>query len=278
LNGLNLRLKGLAGIRFGNGIRPGAGLGPLVRSRSNWAAIAAVFMIAGLVVVTVGFGHALQSEIVNQEHSIRDLQTQVEAFNARFRPQPDWPAIATSVEPSVLTVSTAEALGSGWVAHSDDSGSDVVTNLHVVADAWNAGVVTVDVGVGDRTFKGTITRVDVNDDLASIHVDTKLPALQQATVQAQLAESVMAIGSPLGLDGSVSIGVISGFRSIEGSDYIQFSAAISPGNSGGPVVDADGHVVAVSTAKFVAPGAEALSLAIPVQIVCRFVVCQTGKA
>jgi putative serine protease PepD len=67
--------------------------------------------------------------------------------------------------------------------------------------------------------------------------------------------------------------VVSGFRSIDGSDYIQFSAPISPGNSGGPVVDADGRVVAVATAKFVAPGAEALSLAIPVQTVCRVAVC-----
>lgn len=278
MNGLNVRLKGLAGIRFGNGIRPGAGLGRLVRRPSTWAAVTAAFVIAALAVFAVGLGRAMQSDIASQAHSIRDLQSQVEALNARAQPQPDWPAIAASVEPSVLTISTAQALGSGWVAHSDDSGSDIVTNLHVVADAWDAGIVTVDVGVGDRTFKGTITRVDVNDDLASIHVDTRLPPLHQTTVQAQLAESVMAIGSPLGLDGSVSIGVISGFRSIEGSAYIQFSAAISPGNSGGPVVDADGHVVAVATAKFVAPGAEALSLAIPVQIVCRFVICQTGKA
>jgi putative serine protease PepD len=278
VNALNGRLKGLAGIRFGNGIRRSAGLGQLVRRRSTWAAVTAAVVIVVLAVFAMGLGEAMRSEIANQAHSIRDLQTQVEALNARAQPQPDWPAIAAAVEPSVLTVSTADALGSGWVAQSDDSGSNVVTNLHVVADAWDAGVVTVDVGIGDRTIKGTITRVDVNDDLALIHVDTTLPPLQQAAFRAQLAESVMAIGSPLGLDGSVSIGVISGFRSIEGSDYIQFSAAISPGNSGGPVVDAYGHVVAVATAKFVAPGAEALSLAIPVQTVCRFVICQTGKA
>ena len=278
MNGLSVRLKGLAGIRFGNGIRPGAGLGQRVRRRSTWAAVTAAVVIVVLAFFAVGLGRAMRSEIANQAHSIRDLQTQVEALNARAQPQPDWPAIAASVEPSVLTVSTADALGSGWVAQSGDSGSDVVTNLHVVADAWDAGVVTVDVGIGDRTIKGTITRVDVNDDLALIHVDAWLPPLQRAIVRAQLAESVMAIGSPLGLDGSVSIGVISGFRSVEGSDYIQFSAAISPGNSGGPVVDAHGQVVAVATAKFVAPGAEALSLAIPVQTVCRFVICQTGEA
>jgi S1-C subfamily serine protease len=55
----------------------------------------------------------------------------------------------------------------------------VVTNLHVVADARNA---TVDVELGDRTTKGTITRVDVNDDLALIHIATSLPALQRAAL------------------------------------------------------------------------------------------------
>lgn len=79
----------------------------------------------------------------------------------------------------------------------------------------------------------------------------------------------MAVGAPLGLDGSVSIGVISGYRSLEASDYIQFSAPISPGNSGGPVVDANGRVVAVASAKLVGQGVEALSLAIPIQLACE---------
>ena len=88
----------------------------------------------------------------------------------------------------------------------------------------------------------------------------------------------MVVGSPLGLGGSVSVGVISGFRSVEGSDYIQFSAPISPGNSGGPVVDARGRVVAVASAKFEGPGIEALSLGIPVQTACTAaVVCLPGS-
>jgi putative serine protease PepD len=280
VNGLGARLKGLAGIRFGSGIRPDAGPRHSTSRRSSWmvvTAFAAIFLTAA---VAAGFGVMARAEIASQARSIHDLQAGLDALNAEVaahrtqpQPPPDWPAIAASVEPSVLTISTADALGSGWVAASDGSGSDVVTNLHVVAGAWDAGIATVDVGIGDRTVKGTITRVDANDDLAVVHVAMWLPALQRAAVRPRLAQSVMAVGSPLGLDGSVSIGVVSGFRSVEGSDYIQFSAAISPGNSGGPVVDANGQVVAVATAKFVAPGAEALSLAIPVETVCRVVVC-----
>jgi putative serine protease PepD len=234
-----------------------------------------------VVASSIGFGLVTRAEVAAQARSIHDLQARLDALNARndvpksrFSPQPDWPAVATLVERSVLTISTGDSLGSGWVVYSDASGSDVVTNLHVVADAWDSGSATVDVAIGDRTVKGTITRVDVNDDLALIHIAMSLPALQRAALRPQLAQSVMAIGAPLGLNGTVSVGIVSGFRSVEGSDYIQFSAAISPGNSGGPVVDPQGRVVGVATAKFVAPGAEALSLAIPVETVCRVAVCR----
>ncbi len=61
------------------------------------------------------------------------------------------------------------------------------------------------------------------------------------------------------------------------SDYIQFSAPISPGNSGGPVLDRQGHVVAVVAAKFEGDGVEGLSLAIPVQTVCTTeITCKSG--
>ena len=79
----------------------------------------------------------------------------------------------------------------------------------------------------------------------------------------------MAVGSPLGLDGTVSIGVVSGYRSLGGSNYVQFTAAISPGNSGGPVIDSHDHVVAIASAKLVYPGAEGLSLGIPAGVACE---------
>lgn len=147
-----------------------------------------------------------------------------------------------------------------------------MTNFHVVAETWGGGVVAVDVRHGDQTITGTITRVDPGDDLALVHVTQQLPVLTTAAARPRLAETVMAVGSPLGLAGSVSVGVVSGFRSVEGSDFIQFSAPISPGNSGGPVVDARGRVVAIASAKFEGPGVEAISLAIPVQTACSVLV------
>src|SRR5437868_1768244 len=104
----------------------------------------------------------------------------------------------------------------------------------------------------------------------------RLATLAPAGQRPRLGAAVMAVGSPLGLGGTVTLGVVSGFRSLEGSDYVQFSAAISPGNSGGPVVDSHGRVVAVASAKLVGDGVEALSLAIPVQTACLNLVTCSG--
>jgi putative serine protease PepD len=126
----------------------------------------------------------------------------------------------------------------------------------------------VNVRQADHTVTGSVVRVDQNDDLAVIHISGRMPALTSAGSRPKIGAMVMAVGSPLGLDGTVTVGVVSGFRSLGGSDYVQFSAPISPGNSGGPVIDAHGRVVAVASAKLVGTGIEALSLAIPVQVVC----------
>jgi len=123
-------------------------------------------------------------------------------------------------------------------------------------------------------MKGTIVRIDRDDDLALVHIGAHVAPLEVATERPQIGSTVMAVGSPLGLGGSVSVGIVSGFRSLGGSDFVQFSAPISPGNSGGPVVDAKGQVVGIATAKLVGDGVEALGLAIPGQTAClRLVEC-----
>ncbi len=210
----------------------------------------------------------MQSRLAEQQRTIGALEQ-------RLAEEPNWPVIVALIEPSVATVEAGDELGSAWVAHSDARGSDLVTNYHVVADAWNDGTATVDVRQGDRILSGTVARVDPTDDLAVVHVSAQLPALFTLTAQPKKGSWVMAIGSPLGLDGTVTVGIVSAFRSVEGSEYMQFSAPISPGNSGGPVVDDHGRVVGIASAKFVYRGAEGLSLAIPVEVVCLALVTCT---
>src|SRR2546425_8017577 len=179
----------------------------------------------------------MRTQLTTQQRTVQELQVRLDAT------QTDWSAIAATAEASVVTVEAGDSLGSGWVAHSDASSSEIVTNFHVVAETWSNGTATVQVRQGDHTSAGTIVRVDRNDDLAVIHVARHLTALIPAAQRPKLGTTVMAVGSPLGLDGTISIGVVSGYRSLGGSNYLQFTAAISPGNSGGPGVGPRGRSV-----------------------------------
>lgn len=241
-------------------------------------AAAVIVTVAAVAAVAWRIDTSLDSSLVSQRAEIAQLNSRVASLERGQRAQPDWPSIAATVEPSVVTIEAGDFSGSGWVAHSDASGSEVVTNFHVVAAAWSGGNAGVRVRRQDQTVDGTIVRVDQKDDLAAIHIAQRLPALAPAATRPQVGSTVMAVGSPLGLDGTVTLGIVSGFRSLEGSDYIQFSAPISPGNSGGPVIDSHGRVVAVASAKLVGEGVEALSLAIPVQVAClNLVSCDLSR-
>lgn len=267
-------LIGVTGIRLRSGIRPDAGRPGAFRLQMAAAVLAVITLgvPVGAAGVIAGNERSRAQALAAQAQANQELRQRVASLEARINAQPDWPAIVKRVEPSVLTIETSAGLGSGWVAHADARGSDLVTNFHVIADAWNAGDTAVEVKQGDLTIKGVITRVDPTDDLAIVHVSQRFVPLPAEAFRPELGSMVMAVGSPLGLGGSVSIGVVSGYRSIDGSDWLQFSAPISPGNSGGPVVDGKGRVVAVAAAKFEGTGVEALSLAIPVQTACTMLV------
>jgi len=241
------------------------------------AAVVLMTIAASAIAFSWRAESSTRSQAASQQQTIANLQKRVALLEGAANAQPDWPSIAAAVEPSVVTIETDASIGSAWVAQADANGSDLVTNFHVIAEAWSAGGATVQVRQGDLTSAGTITRVDRNDDLAVVHVKARLAVLRPASQRPKLGATVMALGSPLGLGGTVTMGIVSGFRSLAGSDYLQFSAPISPGNSGGPVVDSHGRVVAVASAKLVGTGIEALSLAIPVQTVClNLVTCRPG--
>lgn len=206
--------------------------------------------------------------IAAQQADIARMQKEISVLSGDAAQQPNWVQLTARIEPSVFTISTDEGLGSGWVVRSDPGGSDLVTNFHVVADAMARGATTVDVIQGDRAFAGTIERLDRADDLALVHVAERLAPLALAPDRPPLGAAVMVVGSPLGLGGTISVGLVSGFRSIAGSDYVQFSAPISPGNSGGPVVDVQGRVIGIASDKYAGDGVEALGFAIPVSVAC----------
>lgn len=148
--------------------------------------------------------------------------------------------------PSVVTIEAfgtdgnAMGLGSGFLLRD----GRIVTNNHVVAGAeW------VEITDQKEQLLGTVPYAEVistRSDLAILPaVETESSGLVLSDDGPDVGESVWAIGSPHGLHGSVSSGVVSAVRSVDGQEYVQISAPISSGSSGGPILDADGQVIGV---------------------------------
>jgi S1-C subfamily serine protease len=180
----------------------------------------------------------------------------------------DIPALVRKVEPSVVTISHDQGTGSGVIWSKDGV---VVTNAHVVGQVEQVEVAFFD----GRRADGRVRATDPDTDLAVVEVERS--DLQPATFQKELpdiGELAVAMGSPLGFQNTVTAGIISGLhREIPGSaqqgirslvDLIQTDAAISPGNSGGALVNAEGQVVGINVA-YIPPvaGAVAIGFAIP---------------
>jgi serine protease Do len=192
------------------------------------------------------------------------------------------PAIVARVLPAVVSITTRRidrdqfnkptpkaGLGSGIII---DRQGHILTNNHVV-DGFEEFKVTLTDG---RTFRGTLVGGDFFTDLAVLKINGQnlraLPLGDSSTLA--IGETVIAIGSPLWIEGgpSVTVGIISGKgRSMEEADepdqpmlhdLLQTDAAINPGNSGGPLLNLRGEVVGINTA--IMPSAHGIGFAIPI--------------
>jgi serine protease Do len=160
--------------------------------------------------------------------------------------------------------------GSGFIINSS---GQILTNAHVVDGADRVTVTLKD----GRTFDGEVLGEDPVTDVAAIKIDANnLPTLAVGNSDSlQPGEAVVAIGNPLGLNNTVTSGIISATgrsgsdigASDKRVDYIQTDAAINPGNSGGPLLNARGQVIAMNTA--IIRGAQGLGFAIPINTVQR---------
>jgi putative serine protease PepD len=161
-----------------------------------------------------------------------------------------------------------QALGSGWVY---DAKGNIVTNQHVVDGATSIKVKFID----GTTVKATLVGSDPSTDLAVIHVDAPASELTPLAVadssKVAVGDGVVAIGSPFGLEDSVTSGIVSALhRQISSpnnftiDDSIQTDAAINHGNSGGPLLNAQGKVIGVNAQiESGSGGNDGVGLAIP---------------
>jgi len=211
---------------------------------------------------------ALDQRVSAINAAANGVASRVGALEAKAKTGPTPAEIAKKVRASVFVIETDAGLGSGWAVSSSAGSTTLVTNFHVISDTWTRGGQTVQVKQNDATWTGTITRVDIPDDLALISTPAAFPVLAREKSVPDIGDSVMVVGAPLGLDATVTTGIVSALRTEDGHAYLQFSAPISPGNSGGPVVDDRGRVVGIAVAKYVGNGAEGLSFAVPVAKLC----------
>jgi len=160
---------------------------------------------------------------------------------------------------------TSQSLGSGFVWSSDGI---IVTNNHVVEGASR---ITVNFNEGAQ-LSAKLIGVDPDSDLAVLRVDAKNLVAAPIGISSDLmiGESVVAVGNPFGLSGTVTTGVVSALgRSVPSqeqgrtyTDFIQTDASINPGNSGGPLLNIEGRVIGINVAIY--QNAQGIGFAIPV--------------
>ena len=156
------------------------------------------------------------------------------------------------------------SLGSGFIINKDGY---IVTNNHVVENADKIEVILKD----EKEFDAEIVGRDANTDLALIKIkpDRDLPVLLFGDSDAlKVGQWVVAIGSPFGLEHTVTAGIVSAKGRVIGSgpydDFIQTDASINPGNSGGPLINMQGKVVGINTA--IIAGGSGIGFAIPINL------------
>ncbi len=176
-------------------------------------------------------------------------------------------APAPFLSPFGLDIPKMRGQGSGFII---DAEGHILTNNHVVDK-----VSTVQVYMSDGTeLEGKVIGADPNNDIALVQVDaTKIPGLAYLVLadssKVKPGQMAVALGSPFGLQGSITVGIVSGIgRSIPGSSgrnmtgIIQTDAAINPGNSGGPLLNSNGEVIGINTA--IEASANGVGFAVPI--------------
>ena len=217
---------------------------------SNFFALAVVIaLIAGAIGAVIGRGSStdIGANLVDTKNIVERAPDSIAALAARVIPA----VVSISVK-----ASSGSDTGSGFFL---DSNGYILTNNHVVRSAATIGTITVELSNGKKYPAKLIGR-DASYDLAVLKIDvTSAPTIQLGNSDNVLVgDAVIAIGSPLGLSGTVTSGIISSKnRAVTTGDgagessfinALQTDAAINPGNSGGPLVDATGAVIGVNSA------------------------------
>lgn len=254
-------------------------------SGGGWLIVALLVVVFALLIDRFQIGTAnpnLAQRSITPRGDLSDVEkTQVEIFNEA---SPSVVHITTSSLRRVSRFSVTEqpeGSGTGFIWSEDGY---IVTNFHVVRGiVLNQSAGRLYVTLADNTsHEAEVVGVEPNYDVAVLKIDVGNRILKTLPVgtssDLQVGQNVYAIGSPFGLDQTLTTGVISGLgRELQTQigrifDVIQTDAAINPGNSGGPLLDSAGRLIGVNTAIYSPSGASSgVGFAVPVDTVNRVV-------
>jgi putative serine protease PepD len=222
-------------------------------------------VLVALLAALVGGGVVLGGQALLNRTSTLGSAVPAPGPGSTARPDGSIAKIAADALPSVVTIrittSDGNGTGSGFVI---DNQGHILTNNHVATAGASSGAIRIELNNG-KTLPATIVGSDASYDLAVLRVDASdIPPLQfGASKDVVVGDGVIAVGAPLGLDATVTSGIVSALnRPVtpgDGNDQsfinaIQTDAAINPGNSGGPLLDMNGKVIGVNSAIARIPG------------------------
>lgn len=196
----------------------------------------------------------LSSSLLETKTELKSLGAQVGSIDDQMAElkasaSADFSGIIEDAVKSVVTIRTDLAQGSGFVIANKDGDSYIVTNAHVMEGATAATILTYDGSSHQVSLIGSSADMDIA--LLKISGSYSLLTLGDSN-DVQVGEKVIAIGNPLGLDFSVTEGIVSAVHR-EGNNgleaYIQTDAALNPGNSGGPLIDKSGEAIGINNFK-----------------------------
>jgi S1-C subfamily serine protease len=205
----------------------------------------------------------LSSSLLETENSLKSINSQIgsldsELVKLKASASTDFSGIIEDAIKSVVTIKTDTGQASGFFIAENGY---VITNEHVIDGITAAVIVTYD----GKTHSVTLIGKDVNMDIALLKIESasysELPLANSNGVQ--VGEKVIAIGNPLGLQFSVSEGIVSAIHRTGDNKldaYIQTDASLNPGNSGGPLINKEGKVIGINN--FKVSGSESLGFAL----------------
>lgn len=219
---------------------------------------------------------ALMGRLSTQGRTVAALQTDVGELSttvsdtARQLP-PNIPELVDAVKDSVVTIYVGGSQGSGFAVDVEPGlgyQTSILTAAHVIDDATFAGGPRILISQSGQRVAAKLAEWDFASDIALLYTDAELPTLPFASEvghEPNVGDFVAAIGSPYGLEGTTTSGIISQVYT-EAPALVQTDAAMNPGNSGGPLINRFGEVVGVNS--FVLSG-EGLNFASAVENSCQ---------